>query len=142
VAAQSSGAPVIVDPKGRDFARQVARSMIRPNASELAGATGLSVETDADIETALVPQLSATTAKGHRRDAGRQGMSLIRREGRARESFPVGPRVFDRLGAGDTGLAALGLALKASVAGAGGTVGHPSSASLSETAPRWSRLAS
>ena len=43
-AARASGAVVIVDPKGRDFARYGAVDLIKPNASELAGATGLPVE--------------------------------------------------------------------------------------------------
>mgnify|MGYP006214752513 CR=1 FL=1 len=52
-AGREYGAPVIVDPKGRDFARYGAVDLIKPNASELAGATGLPVETDAEVEAAL-----------------------------------------------------------------------------------------
>jgi D-beta-D-heptose 7-phosphate kinase / D-beta-D-heptose 1-phosphate adenosyltransferase len=61
--AQNAGVPVIVDPKGRDFARYGAVDVIKPNASELAGATGLPVETDAEVEAALSTLLEATTAK-------------------------------------------------------------------------------
>jgi D-beta-D-heptose 7-phosphate kinase/D-beta-D-heptose 1-phosphate adenosyltransferase len=43
-ASKVSGAPVIVDPKGTDFARYGAVDVIKPNASELAGATGLPVD--------------------------------------------------------------------------------------------------
>lgn len=116
-AARASGAPVIVDPKGQDFARYGAVDLIKPNASELAGATGLPVETDADIEAALNALLAATTAKALVVTRAGKGMSLIRR-GEAAKHFPGRAReVFDVSGAGDTGLAALGLAL-----GAGATL--------------------
>ncbi|MES2834025.1 MAG: D-glycero-beta-D-manno-heptose 1-phosphate adenylyltransferase [Pseudomonadota bacterium] len=112
-AAQSSGAPVIVDPKGRDFARYGAVDLIKPNASELAGATGMPVETDAEVEAALAALLNATTAKAIVVTRAGKGMSLARRGGTI-SHFPGRAReVYDVSGAGDTGLAALGLALGA-----------------------------
>jgi D-beta-D-heptose 7-phosphate kinase/D-beta-D-heptose 1-phosphate adenosyltransferase len=111
--AQNAGLPVIVDPKGRDFARYGAVDVIKPNASELAGATGLPVETDAEVEAALTALLEATTAKAIVVTRAGKGMSLMRRGGPVRH-FPGRAReVFDVSGAGDTGLAALGLALGA-----------------------------
>lgn len=112
-AAQTSGAPVVVDPKGRDFARYGAVDVIKPNASELAGATGLPVGTDAEVETALAALLAATTAKAIIVTRAGKGMSLARR-GELVKHFPGRAReVFDVSGAGDTGLAAIGLALGA-----------------------------
>lgn len=112
-AGQATGTPVIVDPKGRDFARYGAVDLIKPNASELAGATGLPVETDAQVEAALEALLSATQAKAVVVTRAGKGMSLMRRGGPVRH-FPGRAReVFDVSGAGDTGLAALGLALGA-----------------------------
>ena len=112
-AAQHSGAPVIVDPKGRDFARYGPVDVIKPNASELAGATGLPVETDAEVEAALKALLDATTAKAIVVTRAGKGMSLAER-GKPVKHFPGRAReVFDVSGAGDTGLAALGLALAA-----------------------------
>ncbi|WGM47714.1 Bifunctional protein HldE [Brevundimonas sp. NIBR10] len=112
-AAEGSGAPVIVDPKGRDFARYGAVTVIKPNASELAGATGLPVDTDAEIEAALTALLEATTAKAIVVTRAGKGMSLAER-GKPVKHFPGRAReVFDVSGAGDTGLAALGLALAA-----------------------------
>ena len=108
-----SGAPVIVDPKGADFARYGAVDIIKPNASELAAATGLAVGTDAEIEAALARLLATTKAKAIVVTRAGKGMSIARRgepvvhmPGRARE-------VYDVSGAGDTSLAALGLALGA-----------------------------
>ena len=112
-AAEASGAPVIVDPKGRDFARYGPVDLIKPNASELAAATGLPVDSDAEVEAALKALLAATTAKAIVVTRAGKGMSLMRRGG-AVKHFPGRAReVFDVSGAGDTGLAALGLALGA-----------------------------
>ena len=112
-AAAETGAPVIVDPKGRDFARYGAVDLIKPNASELAGATGLPVESDSEIEAALSALLDVTTAKAVVVTRAGKGMSLMRRGGSVAH-FPGRAReVFDVSGAGDTGLAALGLALGA-----------------------------
>ncbi len=111
------GAPVIVDPKGRDFARYGAVDVIKPNASELAGATGLPTETDEQVEAALAALLAATTAKAVIVTRAGKGMTLARRGGGVTH-FPGRAReVFDVSGAGDTCLAALGLAL-----GAGATL--------------------
>ncbi len=111
------GAPVIVDPKGRDFARYGAVDVIKPNASELAGATGLPTETDEQVEAALAALLASTTAKAVIVTRAGKGMTLARRGGGVTH-FPGRAReVFDVSGAGDTCLAALGLAL-----GAGATL--------------------
>jgi len=126
--AQAAGVPVVVDPKGRDFARYGAVDVIKPNASELAGATGLPVGTDAEVEAALGALLASTTAKAVVVTRAGKGMSLMRR-GEPAKHFPGRAReVFDVSGAGDTGLAALGLAL-----GAGATL---------ETAVQFAILAS
>ncbi len=106
-------APVIVDPKGRDFARYGRVALLKPNASELAAAVGLPVGDDAEIEVALSTALGLCEAEAILVTRGRQGASLARRgvavvHLRARERA-----VFDVSGAGDTSLAALGLALAA-----------------------------
>jgi len=110
-AAQTAGIPIIVDPKGRDFARYGAVDLIKPNASELSGATGMPVDTDVEVEAALAALLEATTARAIVVTRAGKGMSLARRGGGV-SHFPGRAReVYDVSGAGDTGLAALGLAL-------------------------------
>ena len=112
-AAKTNGVPVIVDPKGRDFARYGAVDLIKPNASELSGATGLPVDTDEQVEIALRALLDHTTAKAVIVTRAGKGMSLARRDGPVAH-FPGRAReVFDVSGAGDTCLASLGLALAA-----------------------------
>lgn len=103
--------PVIADPKGRDFARYGAVDIIKPNASELAMATGLPVSTDEEAAWALRRAAETLPAKAIVATRAARGVSYIgetkqvhHEAGRARE-------VFDVSGAGDTSLAALAVAL-------------------------------
>lgn len=112
-AARASGAVVIVDSKARHFQRYGEVDLIKPNAAELAFATGLPTGTDAEVEAALTEALPLCHAKAILVTRGAKGMSLGVR-GEPVRHFPGVPReVFDVSGAGDTTLAALGLALAA-----------------------------
>jgi len=115
-AAAESGGKLVVDSKARSFARYGAVDMIKPNAAELAHATDLPTETDAQIEKALVRALELWEARAILVTRASKGISLAVR-GEAVRHFPTAAReVFDASGAGDTTLAALGLALAADVA--------------------------
>ncbi len=110
-AAKAGGAAVVVDPKGRSFAKYGAVDLIKPNASELSGAVDLPTRTDEEVEAALAKALASCEAKAIVVTRAGQGMSLAVR-GEAVRHFRARPReVFDVSGAGDTALAALGLAL-------------------------------
>jgi D-beta-D-heptose 7-phosphate kinase/D-beta-D-heptose 1-phosphate adenosyltransferase len=112
-AAKACGGVVVVDSKARSFARYGDVDLIKPNASELANATDLPTETDAQIEAALARALELWDAKAILVTRASKGISLAVR-GEAVRHFPTAPReVFDASGAGDTTLAALGLALAA-----------------------------
>lgn len=112
-AARSAGGSLIVDPKGRDFGRYGAVRLIKPNALELSGATGLPARTDGEVEAALAVALTGCAAEAILVTRAGQGMSLAAR-GEPVRHFRARPReVFDVSGAGDTSLAALGLALAA-----------------------------
>jgi D-beta-D-heptose 7-phosphate kinase / D-beta-D-heptose 1-phosphate adenosyltransferase len=112
-AARASGARLVVDSKARSFARYGAVDLIKPNALELANATGLPTGSDAEVEAALSHALALCDAHAILVTRAAKGMSLAVR-GRAIRHFPTLPReVFDVSGAGDTALAALGLALAA-----------------------------
>lgn len=112
-AARTQGAKLIVDAKARSFVKYGAVDLIKPNASELALLTDLPTETDAEVETALAAALAGCPAKAVLVTRGAKGMSLGERERPVRHFRGVPRRVFDVSGAGDTGLAALGLALAA-----------------------------
>jgi D-beta-D-heptose 7-phosphate kinase/D-beta-D-heptose 1-phosphate adenosyltransferase len=113
---EAHDAAVIVDPKG-DFRKYGAVDLIKPNAKELAADTGLPVGTDAEVEAALVAALAGCEAKAILVTRAVQGMSLMVRGEPVRHFRARARTVFDVSGAGDTCLAALGLAaaLKAPV---------------------------
>ena len=112
-AARTFGARLIVDAKARSCEKYGAADLIKPNALELAVMTGLSTETDDEVETALAVVLGSCAAKAILVTRGAKGMSLAERGKPVKHVRGVPRRVFDVSGAGDTGLAALGLAMAA-----------------------------
>jgi D-beta-D-heptose 7-phosphate kinase/D-beta-D-heptose 1-phosphate adenosyltransferase len=112
-AARASGATVIVDSKARHFSRYGAVDLIKPNAAELAFATGLPTATDEEVERALDEALPMCQAAAILVTRGPKGMSLGVRGQPVRHFAGTAREVFDVSGAGDTTLAALGLALAA-----------------------------
>jgi D-beta-D-heptose 7-phosphate kinase/D-beta-D-heptose 1-phosphate adenosyltransferase len=111
--AQASGGKVVVDSKARSFGRYGAVDLIKPNAAELANATDMPTGTDAEVEAALARALELWETRAILVTRAAKGMSLAVR-GQSVRHFPTHPReVFDVSGAGDTTLAALGLALAA-----------------------------
>ena len=114
-ACRSSQAVMIVDSKARSFARYGEVDIVKPNAAELAHATDMPTQTDAEIEAALAHALTLCEAKAILVTRAAKGISLAVR-GEDVRHFPGVPReVFDASGAGDTTLAALGVALAAKV---------------------------
>jgi D-beta-D-heptose 7-phosphate kinase/D-beta-D-heptose 1-phosphate adenosyltransferase len=114
-AAQESGGKLVVDSKARSFARYGAVHMIKPNAAELAHATDMPTETDAQIELALHRALELWDAQAILVTRASKGISLAVRHAPVQHFPTVAREVFDSSGAGDTTLAALGLALAAEV---------------------------
>ncbi|WP_029002398.1 D-glycero-beta-D-manno-heptose-7-phosphate kinase [Azorhizobium doebereinerae] len=109
-AAKAKGVPVIVDPKRRTFEAYRGASLVTPNRRELAEATGLPDDSDAD---------AARAAEAAGRQFGgdvlvtraEKGMTLWRRNGRVLHVPAEAREVFDVSGAGDTALAALAVGL-------------------------------
>ena len=112
-AAKTHGAKLIVDAKARSFEKYGAADLIKPNALELSVITGLPTDTDEEVEAALAAVLKACAARAILVTRGAKGMSLAERGKPVLHVRGVPRRVFDVSGAGDTGLAALGLALAA-----------------------------
>ena len=111
--AKSSGALLIVDAKARSLEKYGAADLIKPNAYELSVLSGLPAETDEEVEIAVAAVLDSCAAKTLVVTRGAKGMTLAQRGKPVRHMRGVPRRVFDVSGAGDTGLAALGLALAA-----------------------------
>ncbi len=112
-ACRAAGARVIVDSKARSFAQYGAVDIIKPNAAELAHATDMATDTDDEIAAALAYALSLCEAKAILVTRSAKGISLAVRGAAVRHFAGVPKEVFDASGAGDTTLAALGLALAA-----------------------------
>jgi D-beta-D-heptose 7-phosphate kinase/D-beta-D-heptose 1-phosphate adenosyltransferase len=112
-AARTHGAHLIVDAKARSFMKYGAADLIKPNALELAHLTGLPTDTDDEVEEAVQAVLRACAAKAILVTRGAKGMSLAERGAPVKHVRGAPRQVFDVSGAGDTGLAALGLAIAA-----------------------------
>ena len=111
-AARAWGIPVVVDPKGTDFARYRGATLVKPNLSEFEAvvgpcpdqetlvARGEALRAELDLEALLVTR-------------GEQGVTLLQK-GQPPHHQPTRAReVFDVTGAGDTVSAALGCGIAA-----------------------------
>ena len=112
-AGEAAGVPVIVDPKDPDFGGYGPVDLLKPNAGELAAAVGLPVGSDGEIEAALACALERYPARAVLVTRAAAGMSLAQRDRPVRHFHGRAREVFDVSGAGDTSLAALGVALAA-----------------------------
>lgn len=110
--AREAGVPVLVDPKGRDFARYRGASVLTPNQGEFEAVVGPCPDEDQLIQRAreLVAELELEALLLTRSE---KGMSLIRREGEALRLPARAREVFDVTGAGDTVIATLAAGLAA-----------------------------
>ncbi|MCE2565370.1 D-glycero-beta-D-manno-heptose-7-phosphate kinase [Komagataeibacter sp. FNDCF1] len=110
--AHARGIPVIVDPKRSSFAAYRGASLITPNRHEMARATGLPLDTDAQVAAAA--QAASAQFGGNvlvtRSD---EGMTLWQTDGRVTHVRARAAEVFDVSGAGDTVVATLATILSA-----------------------------
>jgi D-beta-D-heptose 7-phosphate kinase / D-beta-D-heptose 1-phosphate adenosyltransferase len=116
--AKHAGAPVIVDPNGRDYRRYAGATVLTPNVKEAEIASERPIFDDPSLDEAarvLVDQTGSALAIT--RDS--RGISLFRRDrdsGFHRDDVPTIPvQVFDVTGAGDAVAAALAIALACGV---------------------------
>ncbi|GAB4392603.1 MAG: D-glycero-beta-D-manno-heptose-7-phosphate kinase [Kiloniellaceae bacterium] len=114
-AAEARGCPVIVDPKGRDYARYRGAAWVTPNRRELSEASGLPTGDDASVVAAARRLIADSGVAAVLATRSEQGMTLV--------SGPAGAEthhlkaeareVYDVSGAGDTVVAAFAAALGA-----------------------------
>jgi D-beta-D-heptose 7-phosphate kinase/D-beta-D-heptose 1-phosphate adenosyltransferase len=110
-AAGRAGIPCLVDPKGRDFARYAGATMLTPNATELAEATGMPTREDGECEAACRAVLERAGVAAVLATRSERGMMLVRRDAPALAVPALAREVFDVSGAGDTVIGTLALAL-------------------------------
>jgi D-beta-D-heptose 7-phosphate kinase/D-beta-D-heptose 1-phosphate adenosyltransferase len=115
ITAQAGAAPVVVDPKSRDFTRYRGATTVTPNLRELELAAGQSLDpTDAEsVAAAARPLIAAAGLASMVVTLSEHGMLVVPATG-APIPVPASRReVFDVTGAGDTAIAVLTLSLAA-----------------------------
>jgi len=111
--ARRRGYFVVVDPKVSNYERYRGASLICPNRSEALAATGVDADDPDSVNRAGRRLLDSAVAESVLITLGDAGMALFER-GRAPVRIPTVARaVYDVTGAGDTVVAAVGLALAA-----------------------------
>jgi D-beta-D-heptose 7-phosphate kinase/D-beta-D-heptose 1-phosphate adenosyltransferase len=111
-AARQAARRAIVDPKGTDFSRYAGADIITPNRRELAEATGMAVDREAELVAAARKLKAAHGFGAVLVTRSEDGMTLL--EGDAVHHYPAeAAEVFDVSGAGDTVVATLAAGLAA-----------------------------
>lgn len=112
-AARSAGVPVVVDPKGKAYARYRGATVVTPNVLETAVAAGLEVDGAEGLRQAATLLQEALGDSALLVTRGGEGMTLFA-AGSEPVHIPVTAReVYDVTGAGDTVVSTLALALAA-----------------------------
>ncbi len=116
-AARKIHCPVLIDPKGADYSKYSGATYITPNKAELALASGMPTNTDAEVIKAAQSLLHRHDLAGIVATRGAQGMTLVLKSGDVTHLPTQAIEVYDVSGAGDTVIATLaaGLAAKGSV---------------------------
>jgi D-beta-D-heptose 7-phosphate kinase/D-beta-D-heptose 1-phosphate adenosyltransferase len=111
--ARTQGKPVIVDPKGLDYAKYAGCTLITPNLREAGEAVGQHIEAEKDLGEAGAKLLALLPGSSVLVTRGADGMTLFRPAHSQLTISTVAQEVFDVVGAGDTVVAALGVSLAA-----------------------------
>jgi D-beta-D-heptose 7-phosphate kinase/D-beta-D-heptose 1-phosphate adenosyltransferase len=113
--ARAAGCPVLVDPKGTDYARYDGAHLLAPNRGEALVAAGLTADEPDGVERAAARLLDRVAVDAVLVTLGEAGMTLFER-GKPPVRIAARARaVYDVTGAGDTVMAATALALAAGV---------------------------
>lgn len=116
-AAARLGRPVVVDPKGRDFARYRGAAWVTPNRRELQEASGLATGDDAAVVAAARKVVAEAGLGAVLATRSEQGMTLVEGASGAAHHLKAEAReVYDVSGAGDTVVAAFAAGLGAGLA--------------------------
>ncbi len=103
--------PVLVDPKGKDYTKYRAASMLTPNRREAADACGLEENTQQMVDIAGNRLLTDLELNSVLITQGEDGMTLFRNSGEPFHLNTIAREVYDVTGAGDTVIASLAVAI-------------------------------
>jgi D-beta-D-heptose 7-phosphate kinase/D-beta-D-heptose 1-phosphate adenosyltransferase len=115
ITGRAGKAPVVVDPKSRDFTRYRGATTVTPNLRELEAASGTSLDptNTESVAAAARPLIAAAGLSSMVVTLSEHGMLVIPADGPP-IPVPASPReVYDVTGAGDTAIAVLTLSLAA-----------------------------
>lgn len=110
-AAAVTGIPVMVDPKGTDYARYAGATLLTPNRKEAEAASGVAITDSATLTQAAGVIMDTTGLQHLLITRSEEGMSLFSKGGEIVHIPTVAREVFDVSGAGDTVLATLALGI-------------------------------
>jgi D-beta-D-heptose 7-phosphate kinase / D-beta-D-heptose 1-phosphate adenosyltransferase len=111
-AARRARKPIVVDPKGLDYARYRGATALTPNVAELAQALRHSVKNDeAAVRVAAQALADEVECESVLVTRGERGALIVSRDGEAASFDATARRVVDVSGAGDTVVASFALAL-------------------------------
>lgn len=117
--AREAGVRVVVDPKGRDYARYRGVTTLTPNQKEASEASGVTITDDASVAEAARRLQKTIAGEAVVITRGAAGVSVFPRRGRASHLPAQAREVFDVTGAGDTFIAVFTLGLLAGGSWAG-----------------------
>jgi D-beta-D-heptose 7-phosphate kinase/D-beta-D-heptose 1-phosphate adenosyltransferase len=112
--ARAAGVPVLVDPKGADYARYRGATLVTPNRKEAEEALHRRLPSPGDMPAALRDLVRVAGVEGAVITLGPDGMAYLHARGgeeRSGHVSTVARAVFDVTGAGDTVIAHLALGL-------------------------------
>lgn len=111
--ARAQSLPVVVDPKGNDYARYSGATLLTPNRSEASEASGVPIVDAASLSAAGTKILQTAQLDALVLTRSEEGMSLFHSDGRQIDLATTAREVFDVSGAGDTVLSLIGVGLAA-----------------------------
>lgn len=109
---RTAGKPVLVDPKGLDFARYAGATLITPNQGEFDAVAGVAADT-ADFHRRAAELRERLGLEALLVTQGEHGMTLFEGGSAARHLLAHAREVYDVTGAGDTVIAVLAASLAA-----------------------------
>ncbi len=112
-AAKTGSKVIIIDPKGVDYSCYNGADIITPNRRELFEATGMPTDSDEDVALAAQNLIEKYGFGAVIATRSKDGMTLLRKDGRLSHLRAEAIDVFDVSGAGDTVVATLATALSA-----------------------------
>lgn len=112
-AARKSNKPVLVDPKGRDYRKYLGATLLTPNKSEAAAASGIDIFDADSCNKAGEKLLAEAELDALLITLSEDGVRLFEKGGDAKHFPALARKVYDVTGAGDTFIAALAIAVGA-----------------------------